>query len=88
MFALQPSDDRWCLIRRTVSFQVILQFPEPMPLRCPFNLMVEKLVHDNNVVDQIQDQLESFQTSPYTLLKTLVVENPVLVHQSSRAVLS
>ena len=49
-------------------------------LRCPFNLIVDKLVHDNNVVDQIQDQLESFQTPPYTLFKTPVGENPVLIH--------
>ena len=50
-----------------------------MQLRCPFNLIVEKLVHDSNVVDQIQDELESFQLPPYTLFKTPVVENPVLI---------
>ena len=29
-------------------------------LRCPLNLMVEKVVHDSNVVDQIQDQRLEF----------------------------
>ena len=60
MFALQHSDERWFLIRGTVRFQVVSQFPEPVPLRCPLNLMVEKVVHDINVVDQIQDQRLEF----------------------------
>ena len=53
LFALQHSDERWFLIRSTVCFQVIPQLPEPVSLKCPLNFMVEKVVHDSNVVDQI-----------------------------------
>ena len=60
VFALQHSDERWFLIRGTVCFQVVSQLPEPVPLSCPLNLMVEKVVHDINVVDQIQDQRLEF----------------------------
>ena len=60
VFALQHSDERWFLIRCTVCFQVVSQLPEPVPLRCPLNLMAEKVVHDSNVVDQIQDQRLEF----------------------------
>ena len=60
LFALQHSDERWFLIRGTVCFKVVPQLPEPVPLRCPLNLMVEKVVHDSNVVDQIQGQRLEF----------------------------
>ena len=56
LFALQHSDERWFLIRGTVCFQPVLQLPEPVPRRCSWNLMVEKVVHDSNLADQIQDQ--------------------------------
>ena len=54
LFALQHSDER------TVRFQVVTQLPEPVPLRCPWNLMVEKVAHDSNLADQIQDQRLEF----------------------------
>ena len=46
VFALQHSNERWFLIRGTVCFQVVSQLPEPVPLRCPLNLL------------QIFDQIE------------------------------